>query len=295
MSFMLYVTRDRDGKDSIIKESSTVKFLYGTVVGRCFIKFFSMPFFSKAAGFFLDSSFSIFMINKFVRKNNIDLSLYEKDKFDSFNDFFTRRMKEENLSINMDSDVFISPCNAKLTCYKINDKNVFQIKNSYYSLSDLLDGNPIYKDYIDGYVFIFRLCADDYHRYIYLDNGSKEDNVFIPGILNTVRPIALEHFDIYKRNAREYTVLHTENFGDVIQIEVGALLVGKISNLHQTHDFKRGEEKGMFEFGGSTIVLLVKNNMVEIDEDILKNSSEETETLVTIGSRIGKRVLKKKF
>lgn len=292
---MLYVTRDREGKDYIIKESSTMQFLYGTVGGRIFIKLVSLPFFSKMFGFFLDSSLSIFMIKRFVRKNNIDLSLYEKDKYDSFNDFFTRRMKEEYFNIEYSSDVFISPCNAKLTCYKIDDKSMFQIKNSYYNISDLLDGNPIYKDYIDGYMLVFRLCADDYHRYIYLDNGSKEKNVFIPGVLNTVRPIALEHFDIYKRNSREYSVLHTENFGDIVQVEVGALLVGKISNLHQNHEFKRGEEKGMFEFGGSTIVLLVKKDMVELDSDILKNSSEEAETLVTIGSKIGKRVLKDKF
>ena len=104
---MLYVTRDRNGKDSIIKESSTVNFLYGTVIGRLLIKLFSCPFFSKLVGFFLDSSLSIFMIKRFVRKNNIDMALYEKDKFNSFNDFFTRKMKIENLNINMDPNVFI--------------------------------------------------------------------------------------------------------------------------------------------------------------------------------------------
>lgn len=292
---MLYVTRDRNGKDSIIKESSTVNFLYGTFIGRLLIKLFSCPFFSKLIGFFLDSSLSIFMIKRFVRKNNINMSLYEKDKFNSFNDFFTRKMKVENLNIDMDSNVFIAPCNAKLTCYEIDEKSLFRIKNSYYSVSDLLDGNPIYKAYEGGYMLVFRLCADDYHRYIYLDDGVKEKNVFIPGVLNTVRPIAFEHFDIYKRNSREYTVLHTEHFDDIVQVEVGALLVGKISNLHQEHEFKRGEEKGMFEFGGSTIVLLVKKDIVEMDKDIIRNSMEEAETLVTMGTQIGKRVLKKKI
>ena len=290
---MLYVTRDRGGQDSIIKESSTVNFLYGTVVGRALIKLFSCPFFSKLVGLFLDSSLSKFMIKRFVKKNNIDMSLYEKDKFNSFNNFFTRKMKKENLNINIDSNVFIAPCNAKLTCYEIDEKSLFRIKNSYYSVSDLLNGNPIYKDYVGGYMLVFRLCADDYHRYIYMDDGVKEKNVFIPGVLNTVRPIAFEHFDIFKRNSREYTILHTQHFGDVVQVEVGALLVGKISNLHQEHEFKRGEEKGMFEFGGSTIVVLVKKDVVEIDSDIIENSMEEAETLVTIGSQIGKKSLKK--
>lgn len=292
---MLYVTRDREGKDYIINESSPVKFLYGTVGGRFLIKLFSMPFISKSVGFFLDSSFSIFMIKRFIKKNNIDMNLYEEEKYNSFNEFFTRKMKSDKLDINYDGDILISPCNAKLTCYEINDECIYRIKDSYYKISDLLNGNPIYKDYDGGYMLVFRLCADDYHRYIYIDNGTKEENVFVKGVLNTVRPIALEHFDIYKRNSREYSVLRTENFGDVVQVEVGALLVGKISNLHQDYTFKRGEEKGMFEFGGSTIVLLVKKDIVLLDGDILKNSSEDAETLVTVGSRIGKRVLKKKI
>ena len=49
-------------------------------------------------------------------------------------------------------------------------------------------------------------------------------------------------------------------------------MVGKINNHHQEYTFTKGEEKGMFEFGGSTIVLLVKENTVNIDEEILQNT-----------------------
>ena len=135
-------------------------------------------------------------------------------------------------------------------------------------------------------MLVFRLCADDYHRYIYLDNGVKEKNVFIPGVLNTVRPIAFEHFDIYKRNSREYTILHTEHFDDIVQVEVGALLVGKISNLHQEHEFKRGEEKGMFLYGGSTIVLLLEKGSVKIAEKIFEKTRLGEEYEVKMGERI---------
>lgn len=286
---MKYVVRDRNGNESVSEESKTVRFLYGTFIGRLFVKVLSFPILSKFVGFLLNRGVSKFKIKSFVKKNDIDLSLYEKDSFKSFNDFFTRKMKSENIHINMDKDVFISPCDAKASCYEISLDSDFLIKGSYYNVKDLLGGDYIYKNYDGGYLIVLRLCADDYHRYIYLDNGTKGKNVFIKGVLNTVRPIAFEHYDIFKKNAREYSVLSTENFGDVVQVEVGAVLVGKISNFHEEYSFKRGEEKGMFQFGGSTIVLLVEKDRVIIDKDILDNSKEDIETIVKLGSRIGKK------
>lgn len=286
---MKYVVRDRNGNTSVSEESKTVKFLYGTFIGRLFVKVLSFPILSKFVGFLLNSGVSKFKVKSFVKKNSIDLGLYEKNSFKSFNDFFTRKMKIENINVNMSKDVFISPCDAKASCYEISLDSEFLIKGTYYNVRDLLGGDDIYKNYIGGYLIILRLCADDYHRYIYLDNGTKGKNVFIKGLLNTVRPIAFRHYDIFKKNAREYSVLSTENFGDVVQVEVGAVLVGKISNFHEEHSFKRGEEKGMFQFGGSTIVLLVEKDRVIIDKDILDNSKEDIETAVKLGSSIGKK------
>jgi len=105
--------------------------------------------------------------------------------------------------------------------------------------------------------------------------------------LHTVRPISLDLYKVYQTNCREYTVLETENFGNVIQVEVGALLVGKITNYHQEYEFKRGEQKGLFKYGGSTICLLLKKDTVIIDEYILENSKKSIETSVKIGERIG--------
>lgn len=139
---------------------------------------------------------------------------------------------------------------------------------------------------------IFRLCVDDYHRYCYIDNGTKTENVHINGELHTVNPIALEKYNIYKRNSREFTMLHTENFGDVVCIEVGAMLVGRIKNRHRNaHYFAKGEEKGMFEYGGSTIVLLFEKGMISVDSDILANSAHGYETVVKYGEKIGTKKL----
>ena len=59
-------------------------------------------------------------------------------------------------------------------------------------------------------------------------------------------------------------MLHTDNFGDVTQVEVGAMMVGRIVNTVKSGRFERGEQKGMFEFGGSTVVLLVEKDRVKI-------------------------------
>lgn len=286
---MVIVGRDRNGKLDIDKDTKFIKFLYGNEFGRLIARVLACPFVSKLSALYLNSSLSNHMIKKFVLENNIDLSLFEKSDFSSFNEFFTRLKKREFIHIDYNSNSFISPCDAKLLVYKIGENSDFKIKNSYYTVSDLLNGDSICNDFKDGYIMIFRLRPKDYHRYVYIDNGSKSRNVKIPGILHTVRPIALESEPVYKRNSREYTLLRTQNFGDVVQIEVGAMLVGKICNYHGEWQFKRGEEKGHFEFGGSTIVLLVKKNMVVLDDDILKNTAEDVETLVECGMKIGSK------
>ena len=283
------VIKNRNGEYMNAGESQEVvlSFLYKSVPGRMVLKVLTKPFVSKMVGCFMNSFLSTGLIKSFLKKTNIDLREYEKCRYRSYNEFFTRKIKKDKRVIDRDPKVFISPCDSKLSVYEISDENYFRIKGSVYTLKDLLDGDELYKEYEGGYCMIFRLTVDDYHRYCYIDNGTKGDNYFIPGELHTVNPIALEHCNIYKRNCREYTVLQTENFGKVIQVEVGAMMIGRIVNYHGKHAFKRGEEKGMFEFGGSTTVLLVKKNQIKVDADLLENSKENIETVVKLGERIG--------
>lgn len=269
--------------------NKSLSFLYKTRVGRTCLKVLVKPSVSKISGRFLNTKISSKMIKRFVKRNHINLNDYESRKFSSYNDFFTRKLAEGKRNIDYDKNAFISPCDSKLSAYKIHEDSTFKIKDSYYTISDLVGGNEIYKEYINGLCLIFRLCVDDYHRYCYIDSGTKSKNTFVKGELHTVQPIALEKYNIYKRNSREYTVLHTQNFDDVIQIEVGALIVGKIVNFHEEYSFKKGEEKGMFEFGGSTIVLLVKNGIIDIDEEIIENTMRGLETIVKYGERIGNK------
>lgn len=284
--------KDRNGEIVVTNEKQNIllKKLYGTVCGRVILKALTAPAVSKAAGAFMDSRLSVPLIKRFIKSSGIDTSQYVMKKFRSYNEFFTRRVKRGMRPIDRMPSHFISPCDSKLTVYKIGKSSVFRIKGSRYRVSDLIQNDFLAKRYEGGYCMIFRLEVDDYHRYCYIDSGTKTENTFINGELHTVNPIALEHYNIYKRNCREYTVLHTENFGDVVQVEVGAMMVGRIVNRHGAAEVVRGEEKGKFEFGGSTIVLLVQEDMIRIDDDILRNSAENIETVVKYGEKVAASV-----
>ena len=284
--------KDRNGEIVVTNEKQNIllKKLYGTVCGRVILKALTAPAVSKAAGAFMDSRLSVPLIKRFIKSSGIDTSQYVMKKVRSYNEFFTRRVKRGMRPIDRMPSHFISPCDSKLTVYKIGKSSVFRIKGSRYRVSDLIQNDFLAKRYEGGYCMIFRLEVDDYHRYCYIDSGTKTENTFINGELHTVNPIALEHYNIYKRNCREYTVLHTENFGDVVQVEVGAMMVGRIVNRHGAAEVVRGEEKGKFEFGGSTIVLLVQEDMIRIDDDILRNSAENIETVVKYGEKVAASV-----
>ncbi|MBR2284232.1 MAG: phosphatidylserine decarboxylase [Ruminococcus sp.] len=287
--------KDRNGNLVITgeKQNKVLERLYGTVGGRLMLKLLTAPAVSSAAGGFMDSTLSKPLIRPFIKRNNIDTSQYRMRKFSSYNEFFTRAVKPECRPVDTDPEHFISPCDSKLTVYRIEESanpglgSIFRIKGSYYRITDLLQNEFLAKRYSGGLCMIFRLEVSDYHRYCYADSGVKGKNHYIPGELHTVNPIALRHYNIYKRNAREYTMIHTRNFGDIIQMEVGAMMVGRIRNYHAEKTVRRGEEKGMFMFGGSTIIVLAERNMISIDSDIVRNSAEDTETVVKYGERIG--------
>lgn len=269
------------------KEGASLRFLYNTAFGRIILKPLTSRTLSKLCGKFLDSRLSKPLIKSFVKKNSIDLTEYHSDNFSCFNDCFCRKIKEELRPIDTIPSHFISPCDGLLSAYKIEKDTVLPIKQSKYTVSSLLKSTQISDKYTDGICLVFRLCVNHYHRYCYLDSGKKGDNVFIPGKLHTVRPIALESYDVFVRNCREYTLLETDNFGTVAQIEVGAMLVGKIKNHHREYEFSRGEEKGMFLYGGSTVVLLIEKDKAKIDEKYFKATEQNIEIPVKMGECIG--------
>lgn len=282
------IIRNREGEEMIsTREERALSFLYESVAGRICLKVVNRRYTAKLVGKYMNSRLSKGLIDRFIEKNNIDMSIYEDKEYKSYNQFFTRNLKPECKCICMEKDALVSPCDSKLRVYPINDDSIFFIKDAPYNVKELIKNEELSKEFNGGLCLIFRLTVDNYHRYIYFDDGTKGENIYIQGVLHTVNPIALDRYNFYKQNCREYTVMETANFGKAVQVEVGAMLIGRIKNNHGPCSFKRGDEKGMFEFGGSTIVLLLKKNAAVIDGDIMANSGEGIETVVRLGERIG--------
>lgn len=265
-----------------------LKFLYHTWIGRVLLKFLTKPALSEAIGCFMDSKLSVKLIPSFIKKNQIDMDEYLKEDYQCFNDFFCRRIKPEKRPIDMDANAFIAPCDGLLSAYHINDGLVIPVKGSEYSIKDLLQSEYLASEFDGGYCLVFRLCVNHYHRYIYLDHGTKSGNHFIKGVLHTVRPIALHSLPVFKENSREYTVIKTNHFGKLIQMEVGAMMVGKIDNYDGICKCEKGKEKGRFLYGGSTIIVLTKKDQVFITEKAFDATKRGVEIPVKLGQKIGK-------
>ena len=284
---MKIIYRNEKKEEELIY-SKSVRFLYNTVIGRFILKLLTRRFVSKIGAYFFNSRLSLFLKNKVIKGKNIDMTKFVDINYNSYNKFFTRKYRPKYLEVDNDKNVFISPCDSKLMILKINEHSSFKIKNSYYKLDEIIN-DDIVNDYKNGYLLIFRLDVNNYHRYCFIDDGKRSVYHYIKGIFHTVQPIAYDKEKVFSRNAREWCILNTNNFDDIIQVEVGALMVGKIVNNKDIVSFKKGDEKGYFEFGGSTILLFVKDNIVSFDEDILINSKDGNETVVEYGSRIGVR------
>lgn len=284
---MKYV--DRNGK-KVHKDSSQDKllhFLYTHTWGRMLLKPLVCPEFSKLAGKFLDTGFSAKLVPSFIKSNHIDMSSYEKKEYGSFNDFFARTINPEARTFSPKDSDFISPCDCYASAYSIHSNLHVSIKDTSYTVTSLLRNKKLATHYKNGYLLVLRLTVGDYHRYHYPVSGKQSKNHFIPGILHTVNPIANDYIPIYKENAREYTVIRSPLFGFVTQMEVGAMLVGKICNHKQCCTVTRGEEKGYFQYGGSTIVLLLEKDSILLRPDLLQNTKHGFETQLHLGDTLG--------
>jgi phosphatidylserine decarboxylase len=280
---------DLQGKkvSNITNQDKLLSFLYTNIFGRMLLKPLIQPQVSKLAGRYLSSAHSKWLISKFIERNEIDMDIYEECDYSSFNDFFTRKIKPDCRPVPEDLDVLISPCDCLATVYPIQENTTFSIKNTEYTLRSLLRSPRLAKRFRGGYAYVLRLTVEDYHRYLYSVSGKQSKNYHIDGTFHTVNPIANDYLPIYKENTREYTVIHSKEFGDVLQMEVGALLVGKISNHKQSTVVTRGEEKGFFEYGGSTIVVLTQKGRVTPRSDLLTNSKNGYETKVLQAHPLG--------
>lgn len=268
----------------------SLRFLYYNPLGAPVLRLLTARWVSKLAGRYLDGRASRRKIKKYIKKHGIDMSQFIEEDYRSFNAFFTRRIKPELRPFDLEPSSLVSPCDAKLSVFDITKDSTFEIKGFNYTVDALVGGNAELARLFDGgKCLVFRLTVTDYHRYFFFDGGVAEGNAFVKGRLHTVQPSALCRRRVFTENCREYTVLRTDNFGTAVQAEIGAMMVGRIVNDVKSGRFERGEEKGRFEFGGSTVVLLLQRDAAVLDAELVENTERGGETVVRCGEKIGVR------
>lgn len=261
-------------------------FLYKTPAGRAALRALTRPAISRWVGAFLDSRLSGWLVPLFIRKYKLDMREYGQKKYRSFNDFFTRKRCEGDVDIT--PDCLISPCDGYLRVYPVSEGRVYRIKHVEYHLDELLKSRKLAEKFAGGFCLVFRLTPQDYHRYCYACGGRAVQQKVIPGKLHCVRPVACASRPVFVENSREFTEIETERFGSVVQMEVGALLVGKIHNHSQEGPVIKGAEKGYFAFGGSTVLALVQKGRLAVDENIWRDTKRGRETQVRLGQAVGR-------
>lgn len=268
-----------------------LNFLYRTTPGRAILKVLIQPEISKIGGLFLNSRFSKPMIPYYISKYKIDMRGIEipDNGFKSFNAFFTRKKKVTKKGTR--PDCLVSPCDGFLSCIPIRRDTVFDVKQSKYTVQSLLQDDELAKEFYNGMALVFRLTPANYHRYMYIADGRIVGEKKIDGLLHCVRPVATRTLPVFTENSREYQVIDTERFGKIVQMEVGALMVGKITNNKQYQVDSivwTGDEKGYFEFGGSTIILLFKEDILELLPSLSKRKDKKGEVAIKMGEVIAK-------
>jgi phosphatidylserine decarboxylase len=268
---------------------AAIKWAYQAMSGKvCGHFMFGSALLSRLLGWYFDSSLSKNKIGRTIAdlKINTDEFAKPQDEFVSFNDFFTRHLKEGSRPFSGDPESFLSPADGRLLVYNdiVSDTRV-QVKGVEDSLHNLFD-RPI-NDFNGGKVAVVRLCPADYHRYHFPCDGSVVDQVEVKGQYHSVNPVALDAQEqIFCRNKRSYTLIDTEKFGRVAFMEVGAFGVAGIHQTFTGRTVTRMQEKGYFDFGGSTVVLVFQKGAIEFEADLLENSRQEIETLVKVGETI---------
>ena len=129
----------------------------------------------------------------------------------------------------------------------------FPIKGKSLSPDEILGLPGWAEPFVGGPVLLARLAPVDYHHVHYPDHGTTLRHHHVGGRLWTVNWHALlAQDDILFRNEREVQIVKTDNFGQLAFVEIGAMSVGRIVQVHPLdQSFARGAEKSFFKFGGS--------------------------------------------
>jgi phosphatidylserine decarboxylase len=206
--------------------------------------------------------------------------------YPSFNAFFTRRLKP---GARPQGDGVTSPADGRLMLYLDAEADApFPLKGATRSLRDVF--GPAGAPAVPGGrydIAVVRLAPVDYHRFHFPCACRTPEPVrTIPGRYHSVNPVALvRHPDVYAENERQILACDAA-FGRFWLVDVGAFGVGTIVQTYAGDTHAKGDEKGYFKFGGSTVILIAPAGALRFDDDLVRHAAEGLETRVRCGERI---------
>ncbi len=269
-----------------------LKWLYGSLLGNIALEsFVKRKGISRVYGRYMDSRRSVNKIDPFINLFDIDMDEYENkvDDYRSFNDFFTRKLKPGKRNVATNENIIISPADGKLIAFdRLIENQNFRIKGYNFSLPEFLNNHRLASEYINGSMIIVRLAPADYHWFHFPFTGIPSISHKIRGGYYSVSPISIHRkTNTFRKNKRQYTIIENRTLGKVIMAEVGATFVGSIHQCYTPNKlYQKGDPKGFFKFGGSSVALIFREGVIKIDDELLKYSRYSYETEVKMGERI---------
>lgn len=270
-----------------------LRFAYENPAGRFFVWLLARrAFFSQYYGHKMRKPESALRVLPFISKYEVDVDEFAKSPFDykTFNEFFYRALKPEARPIVAGEKIAALPADARhLAFQNVDAADGFYVKGAAFALRDLLGDDALAKDFAGGAMLISRLCPVDYHRFHFPVSGVPGESRLINGWLYSVSPVALRRRLRYLvENKRVVTLIASPEFGTVAMVEVGATNVGSIQqSFVPGRPVQKGEEKGLFAFGGSCVITIFQRGRIRFDADLVTQSAKHLETYARVGDRLG--------
>jgi phosphatidylserine decarboxylase len=264
-----------------------LRFLYETRWGLALLHtMIKREWFSHLTGLLKRSPISRREIPSFIRRYGIDdtESEFPAATYHSLDAFFARKLSPEMRPVDRDPRHLVAPAEGRILAFADVPGGRFEVKGYAVGIDELVGD---LQGFQAGASFVIRLAPCDYHRFHFPADGQASGPVRVGRGLHSVHPIALIAGAPSFRNKRMVTMLSDTSCGRMVQVEVGAMTVGSVVQTYKRGPVKRGQEKGYFHFGGSTVILLTERGRVVPDEDLLDATARGLETFVKVGTRIG--------
>jgi len=272
-----------------------LRWTYETALGRLTLESaIKRAVLSRYFGWRMSLSDSTRRIMPFIIDYGLDVDEFAKGplKFNSFNEFFYRALKPgaRPLAAPQDERIAVLPADGRhLAFQNVSGASGFYAKGQRFDLAAFLGDAELARAFDGGSMLISRLCPVDYHRFHFPVAGMPRDARLINGWLYSVSPIALRRNLAYLwENKRMVTLVESPAFGRVAVCEIGATMVGTIFQSYLSNRaVAKGEEKGLFRFGGSCVVTLFEPGRITFDRDLVEHSADQCEVYARMGERLG--------